>query len=236
MFVVVPILCNFVERDFFINRPQEELHRWVYPLSYRSSNFEVLISTLVGKIIGHFNPEMPDFHARNVGDSLTALTLPGKLRWNPKSCRWVRFKGFSFSIGWFFRLQPKIVRGVFQFGANRGDKTLWKQGIRNKEGSNFVTLKHGWSLFDQPPKPALFLLGNSLKTGSNAWAVFWWSTFRRWVDGKTSFPRQNGLKNHMLQTTSPNSPMTVPLKNVLNYTVIFKKYLEIYDSCASFFR
>ena len=226
-----------------------------------------------------FNPRMPEIRPATWE---ILQKLPGKLRWNPKSCRWVRFRGFSFSIGWFFRFrfQPFIFRGVFQFGQIAEITTLWKQGslkvwtmkfwlvggwtnpsekyarqLGNLPQGSGVIIKNVWnhhlatyfgwlefavfplltsygitrpamppmdqrychSLTNQPPKPALFLPGNLQKIGSNAWGVFWWLIFKRWADGKTSLPRQNGLKtpyfaNEIAKFTHHSSLKTCPAK------------------------
>lgn len=56
--------------------------------------------------------------------------------------------------------------------------------------------------------------------------ILQWLIFKRWADGKTSLPQQNGLKNsYFLQTKSPNSPMAVPSKHVLQKYICWKKDL-----------
>ena len=158
----------------------------------------------------------------------------------------------SFSIGWLGILPypDKMVWKIIFCKRNRQiHPWQFPQNMSCKNISNLLEKRSHdatrgptlLSLFDQPPKPALFLLGNSQKIGSNARGVFWWLIFKRWADGKTSLPQQNGLKNSYLQTKSPNSPMAVPqnmsCKNIFVGKKISRIY-EIYDSYyyASFFR
>jgi len=251
-----------------------------------------------------FNPRMPEIRPATWE---ILQKLPGKLRWYPKSCRWVRFRGFSFSIGWFFRFrfQPFIFRGVFQFGQIAEITTLWKQGslkvwtmkfwlvggwtnpsekyarqLGNLPQGSGVIIKNVWnhhlatyfgwlefavfplltsygitrpamppmdqrychSLTNQPPKPALFLPGNLQKIGSNAWGE---ESFDDWFSkdelmGKLPYPDKMVWKPHILQTKSPNSPITVPSKHVLQKYVCWKKDLtnlwNLWSIYASFFR